>query len=134
MLEEIIAAREVVQLMRVGRASDDGTARAVIDDGSLRRLMVLSFGAIMPSAEMIVRVNGALPSSTHRSGPHRLRGRWQRRDTRTRITESEPSLRISALTHDGPLSIISLDHLHSIHVRAKRFRYENAAVLLLVVL
>ena len=56
MIEEIPAASEVVQLMIFGLASGDGTARAMIVTGSLRGLLVLSFGAIMPSAEMIVRV------------------------------------------------------------------------------
>lgn len=112
----------------------DGTLHAVVDGGSLRRLKVLSFGAIKRSAEMIVRVNGVLPFSTHRPGPHRLSGKCQWRGTRTRITESEPSLRISALTLDGPLSITSTNLLHPIHERAQRFGDDDAAIFLLIVL
>ena len=71
MLKDALAASEVVQLMMVGRASGDGTARAMIVTGSLRGLLVLSFGAIMPSAEMIVRVTrrAAILHSTFRTSP-----------------------------------------------------------------
>ena len=130
-----------------------------VDDGSLRRLMVLSYGATSVAPEKR-RERASVAILSCRLGPHHPRGRWQQRRARRKKTESEPSLRLSALLHGGPLSIldfgfwiegadsgvkiskpviqnpkskISLDSFYSIHEGAKRFGDEDAAVFLLVI-
>ncbi len=45
------ACREVIQFAGIWLATGSGTAIAIKNTGSLRRLMVLSFGAIVLSAE-----------------------------------------------------------------------------------
>lgn len=94
----------MIEFVEMRVSVSGGTAIAIKNSGSLRRLMVLSFGAIVLSAEKnCASVWRAIvyQSSTGASPPVRLMIAAQHSRS---ITESEPSLRLSALMYDGPLS------------------------------
>jgi hypothetical protein len=63
------SGKQVIEYAEIRPVEGGGTAIAMESGGSLRRLMVLSFRAIMLSAEKPARVSGA-PSPGNSKGPH----------------------------------------------------------------